>query len=512
MLTAGRCGSVGARIEPGFVCRVNRSLILLILTLVAAGCGQAAPATTDDPASSRLPAPTEPPAPVQPASPAEVETSARALAPEEPRPAAVAEAVYRPDDDRPVHDDVRLEQAGIRRYESRRLLLYSDIDPEKADGLPGLVDAVYDEWVAYFGELPPARDGSDFQITGYLIDDLDLFVAAGLVPENLPVFEHGRPKGREFWLHDQSLDYYRAHLLLHEATHCFMTALPRSDGPAWYMEGMAEHFAAHRMDEEGRPAFRILPASPDETPGFSRIDRIQEAVAADRFKPIDEVLELRPADFKGEQGYEWAWAACQFFDSHPRYRDRFRELHDPRLRPVFSKEFRRRFSAEAEQLRRDWALFAGTLCYGYEMEPAVLDLRPGAGLSTGGEVSIEIASDRGWQSSGVQVRAGERYEIVSEGTFTLADEPKPWLSDAGGISFDYAGGHPIGLLLAAVLTGDPAAETDPAGGLLSPIVAGRRATLTAPATGTLYLRINDGWNRLSDNRGRLEVSIRRVGD
>jgi len=83
--------------------------------------------------------------------------------------------VYRPDDLRQQHDDARLAEAGIRVYESERLKLYTDIDAEIARTLPPLMDAVYLAWVEYFGELPAARDGSPFQLTGYVIRDESLF-------------------------------------------------------------------------------------------------------------------------------------------------------------------------------------------------------------------------------------------------------------------------------------------------------------------------------------------------
>ncbi len=128
--------------------------------------------------------------------------------------------------------------------------------------------ALYEDLIAYFGELPPARDGSEWQITGYLMRDPERFTAAGLVPSSLPPFHHGLNRRRRFWMHEQSLDYYNEHLLLHEAIHCFMTTLPVPSGPAWYMEGMAEHFATHRTFPGGNVEFGIIPATPDETPGF----------------------------------------------------------------------------------------------------------------------------------------------------------------------------------------------------------------------------------------------------
>src|SRR5690606_6740812 len=66
--------------------------------------------------------------------------------------------LLRASDDRPRHDDEKLAALGIRRYSSTRLILYSDVAPEKVRALPALMDRAYDAWVEYFGPLPPNRE------------------------------------------------------------------------------------------------------------------------------------------------------------------------------------------------------------------------------------------------------------------------------------------------------------------------------------------------------------------
>lgn len=56
--------------------------------------------------------------------------------------------------------------------------------------------------------------------------EADRFRAANMLRDDVPAFEHGRHIGLEFWMNEQEFDYYREHLLLHEATHCFLTAVP----------------------------------------------------------------------------------------------------------------------------------------------------------------------------------------------------------------------------------------------------------------------------------------------
>ena len=151
-------------------------------------------------------------------------------------------------DARPQHDDARLASVGIHAYESAHLKLYTDLEPELARPLPPLVDKAFAALAEYFGPLPQTGRNTPYQLTGYLIVERDRFQAAGLLPEELPQFFHGRYRGREFWLNDQTQDYYRRHLLIHEVVHGYMTAEPGPKPPRWYMEGMAELFGTHRIN------------------------------------------------------------------------------------------------------------------------------------------------------------------------------------------------------------------------------------------------------------------------
>jgi hypothetical protein len=421
-----------------------------------------------------------------------------------------AERVYRPDDDRPRHDDAALERAGIHRYESKRLVLYTDIDRDKAVRLPPLVDALYGELTSYFGPLPPQRDGGDWQITGYVMRDMKLFEAAGVVPSNLPTFEHGLNRRRRFWMREQSLDHYLEHLLLHEATHCFMTTLPVPRAPTWYMEGMAEHFAAHRRTPDGGVQFRILPQTPDETAGFDRITLIRKEVDAGRAESLDEVFAIPDDKYIESIPYAWAWALCHFLDAQPEYHERFKELGDPHLGKRFRDEFDARFANENATLRLQWQLFAHALCYGYQLDRAVLDFEKGRGTPDH-DSEVHVRADRGWQATGLRLEANAKYNVTSTGEFSLCETPKPWPSDANGITLDYANGRPLGRLLAAVLP-DDLASPNAAASFLEPIDVGSRGTVSSPVGGTLYLRLNDGWDRLSDNRGEIAVHVKPIDD
>ena len=480
---------------------------LFVLPFALVGCGDAAPAPADPGVTVRVaPAPggvgAGPPVP-----------AARG----EPPPAPVV----RPPDDRTPPDDARLTAAGLHRSDGRHVAVVTDLPADETGDLPPLIDAAHAAWVDYFGPLPPDRAGTAFASTGFVMEEPDRFRAAGLLPGDLPPFLNGRQRGREWWLYAPREPYFLRSLAVHEATHAFMTALPGTVGPLWYMEGTAELFAAHRPagrsdDGSAGPRFRIIPDDPDAVPGWGRIEQVRAEVAASGPRSIRDVRGLGEGDFLNDPSYAWAWAVCAFLDGHPRWGPRFRALGDPPLRKEFAAAFDRAFAPDATDVLSEWPVFAGNLCYGFDRDAAAIDFRPGTPLSLGESRGCEVAADRGWQSTGVSVRAGERVRLTAAGRFTLADGPVPWESTAAGITYTYAAGRPLGELHAAVRA-DPTApgfaddfarqcsllETTPVGGAAD---AGG-TDYVAPFTGTIYLRVNDFWDGPGDNRGAPTVTV-----
>ena len=106
------------------------------------------------------------------------------------------------------------------------------------------------------------------------------------------------------------------------------------------------------------------------------------------------------------------------------------------------------------------------------------------------------------------VHAGTEYEVSATGEVSLANVPKPWISQPQGISIVYSEGRPIGQLLAAIHRepAEPKAEES----MLNQIVVGRGTRFVATTTGTLYFRINDHWNSLADNDAHYRVTVREL--
>src|SRR5262249_11407676 len=138
----------------------------------------------------------------------------------------------------------------------------------------------------------------------------------------------------------------------------------------------------------------------------------------------------------------------------------------------------------------------------------VLELRAGRPLENGKTSQVDIAADRGWQSSGTVVEQGKTYRISAEGRFVLAQRPKPWESEPDGISIRYQQGLPLGMLVAAV-RGETLSDRPPYSTMLEVVPVGRRRDITPSVSGTLHLRLNDNWGELADNNGSVHVTIER---
>lgn len=437
--------------------------------------------------------------------------------------AALAESPATPDLPRRL-DDRQIESSGIRKLTSKHLILVTDVpsSPE-VDRLPQVFDAAVPQWAAYFGV--DEQKTAHWQARAYLIGDRRRFESLGLMPPGRADFVNGISMGAELWLHDQPTAYYRRHLLLHEGTHVFMASFLGSCGPGWFMEGTAELFATHRLNEQtGALALRIMPASREEVPMLGRIKLIRDAVAAGKLLAFPAVMQIDNRQQLGNEAYAWCWAAAKFLDSHPRYRDRFRALSKSVLDPKFNDIVRREYDADWPNLTAEWLAYITTLDHGYDFKRMAIDFQSGKPLGAGlgeaasaaGRARAQIAADRGWQSTGVELQAGRTYRITASGRYQIViekdgDKTRPWPCEPGGVTIEYHDGHPLGMLLGAVVPNREITPTTPMS-FAHPIALGLQATITPESSGKLYLRVNDSAAKLDDNQGKITISIEQVKD
>jgi len=404
----------------------------------------------------------------------------------------------------PGVDESRIGAAGIRKLESKHLTLYTDLPADaEVDQLPAIFDQAVPQWADALG-VDRSRT-SDWRMRAYLIQDRARFDAVGLMPPGNDGFRHGFTLGHELWLYEQPTPYYRRHLLLHEGTHAFMATQLGRCGPGWFMEGMAELLATHRLDRaSGKLVLRHLPTSRSEVPMLGRIKLVQDAFADHQALTLPAVLATDNRKFLDNKAYAWCWAAARLLDDHPRYRERFRSLLAHVRDPAFNTRVRDLFADDWDELSIEWQNFVATLDHGHDIQRTAIDFQPGKPIA--GSETVDLRVDRGWQSSQLLLKSGETYRILASGRYQIsADEAGPWWCEPGGVSLEYHRGNPLGVLLGAI---------DPGGGkrsraahFLEPWVLGLETTVRPQHDGTLYLSVNDSPGRLGDNDGTLRVTI-----
>jgi hypothetical protein len=296
-----------------------------------------------------------------------------------------------------------------------------------------------------------------------------------------------------------------------------MTAVTHSmQRSAWYMEGMAELFATHRIDSEGRARFRVLPHDREQFANLGRIRLIEDEVRKSGPRELLTVMKLAPDDFLTNPPYAWAWAACQFLDGHPRYHEPFRKVGRVVVTGVPADDADGLFSNNYLDLAEEWLLFAANLRHGYDQERAAIDFRFGKRLKSEDTAKVTIMADRGWQSSGVYVAKGEEITISASGQFVIAKsavdaeekDDASWLCEPQGVSIRYHAGEPLGKLVAVIRSNE--APRDAHSTMLDVIPIGREGRFVADFAGTIYLRLNDAWNELGDNSGEVQVELSEI--
>jgi len=396
-------------------------------------------------------------------------------------------------------------ESPIRRLPGKHITLITDLPPAEAiDELPAVFDKALPQYCAYFG-VSPSRC-ADWHATGCLMKDKAVFRRLGLLPEGTPPFQNGYSYNLDLWICDQSSDYYRRHLLLHEGVHSFMNTVLGGTGPPWYMEGMAELLGTHRW-KDGQLTLGYFPANRDEVPMWGRIKIVRDAFAARHAKRFADVLSYDPRTQPGNEPYGWCWAVAAFLDGHPRYQARFRKLPQWVRQPNFTDHFQRLMGPDWSRLAEEWQVFVADLEYGYDFTRTAIDFTPGQPLPPSGS-RITIRADRGWQNAGVILEAGVKYRLRAAGRYQVADKPQTWWCEPNGVSIRYYRGRPLGILL-AVVRPDPAAPGPSP--WLAPLPVGLGDELAPKHSGTLFLRINDSAAELDDNAGTLAVEVKGEG-
>jgi hypothetical protein len=407
----------------------------------------------------------------------------------------------------PKVDEKAAKALGIRKISSKHLDLYTDLPASPAvDELPKIFDLAVPQWCQYMDFDPAVAD--KWRLVGCLISksaERVKFEHADLVPAGLPKFPDGLQRGPRIWWYEQESDYFRRHLMLHEGTHAFFEAFCGGLGPSWYAEGMADMMGTHSWTG-GKLTLNILPPSKTEYPYWGRIKLVRDDVAAGVPRSLSSVIHVGNIPFGAIDTYSWSWGACVFFDHDPARRKAFRQLvrhvDDP-LERFAQRVFD--IGDDPGKLSEEWQVFASELDYGYDVARSAMVHKKDVHTPVPGD-NVEVAANRGWQSTGWQVKEGFKYQLTATGRYQVAKDSKPWISEPDGVTLRYVRGIPLGQLQAAISTTqkDDADSPTP---LLSPVRIGSGREWVAEYDGILYVRINDSPAERADNDGHCTVTI-----
>lgn len=408
----------------------------------------------------------------------------------------------------------RARRAGLRTLESRRLVLVTDRPQRDDDGvseLPAVFDQAFDTWCRHFRIAPETLP--TWRAFGCLVVDRERFRAAGLLPPEIPEFANGYCDRNRFWLLDQSNPAYRRHLLLHEGVHAFTLTARSLAAPTWYTEGIAEHLATHRLerDTQGDPRFvpTAIPRQAADVEQLGRIEQLRRLRIGREAPSLEDVFSTPPGDHRDLSAYAASWAAVTLLSGHPAHAETFARLEAGGLGPDLTARLAALPAWNAARAGRDFDAFTQELDYGYDLPRMAIDWAAGVALVRPEAIAVDPA--RGWQNTGLAVRAGAEITVSATGRYrigVLEDTPPGETtvleSEASGISLRWYRGRPIGRLLVAQWNAAPADGDRPRFEILA---AGPQATFRAVVDGPLYCRINEPPGALADNAGRLSVTL-----
>jgi hypothetical protein len=394
----------------------------------------------------------------------------------------------------------------LRIVQGKHIRLKSDGgSQESLTDLVESFDAAVPQW-KQFWKLPPGAL-ADWKVDAFVISDPQRFRDSGDLPAHLD-FPFGYAINSNVWVMRQKSDYYTRHLLLHEGVHALVINQFDGTGPSWYAEGMAEMLGAHRGQGK-QTLVDIVPESREVSPYWGRFKLLSQRQKDNRIPSIEMVLKY-PLDLRSDvESYGWSWVAVMLLTKYPEYRTAMLEAakNGSDRTIVFSKNLQHQLAAQWPIVRARWKMLAQTIDYGFDWSRERIDLSIKDELWNGRPIQIPIHADRGWQSTGVRFAPGMTLKISADGSCTLDDEPKPWVSEPPGVTIHYAKGRPLGQLLLCVLPNKTEERQ-----MLEPLrieAVESDLEIVIDKHCWVLLRINDYLGDMDNNQGGYSVTIRR---
>jgi hypothetical protein len=395
---------------------------------------------------------------------------------------------------------------GFKRWEQGRLTLITDLPiDDELRAWPEVLDQAIAAWTQQW--RLDASHSQSWRLTAYLIGDRKRFLESGLEAQ-IPSFEDGYQMRDTVFLIEQPSVYYRRHLFLHEATHWAMYRGFGGAGSPWYMEGMADLYGTHRWKDR-KLSLGIVPNSPTEVPQWGRFKRLKDMLSRDEVPTLKQIVSYSNDSVNRMDRYVWSWAACLFFANHPRYREAFAAASEPPLDYSMrvSQRLLQSLDASWPWVVAEWNGFLSDFDFGCDPSssmPLLEDTRWNT-IESGETIRCNVLATKGWQPTGIRVRAGQSLQITAEGScqIGIGSNGRQWTSEPQGVTVRYHAQQPLGRLMATIIPLPDGEQTR----LWQSTAIGRSADLTIESEGLLLLKINDTPGGLEDNHGSYQVAI-----
>lgn len=413
-----------------------------------------------------------------------------------------------------------VQAAGPRDYRSANFLVHTDLPADEADDLLKRLETMLALISKYWGK--PNKQ----TIEMFVVRDLDVWPPDSLEPAgresiaaqagitmttgsvNRQTGQLLAAKSRVYAIADRGVPQ-------HEAVHAYCHQTFGRAGPTWYAEGMAEMGHCWR---EGESRVHCLPI-------------IVKYLRSVEPKPLGAIVNSREQTGDSWQNYAWRWALCHLLANNPNYYDRFRPLGLGILTDQPDATFAKVYGSMAQEIAFEYLFFLEHFDLGYEVTLTAWDWKTKFRHATPKvPILCSVEAHRGWQASRLLVKAGEEFEVTAEGSWSLSvdgpelspfgvalpdqkpatekpatkkattkktskTEPLEELPSVWSYDSPFKPGQLVGVLFNDYELSEPFAI--PADG-----------SFVAPGEGQLFLRCEEAWNRLADNKGKVSLKFK----
>lgn len=408
------------------------------------------------------------------------------------------------------------QAAGPRDYRSANFLVHTDLPADEADDLLKRLETMLALISKYWGK--PNKQ----TIEMFVVRDLDVWPPDSLEPAGresiaaqagitMTSGSVNRQTGQLFAAKSRVYAIADRGVPQHEAVHAYCHQTFGRAGPTWYSEGMAEMGHCWR---EGESRVHCLPI-------------IVKYLRSVEPKPLGSIVNSRDQTGDSWQNYAWRWALCHLLANNPNYYDRFRPLGLGILADQPDATFAKVYGSMAQEIAFEYLFFLEHFDLGYEVTLTAWDWKTKFRHATPKvPILCSVEANRGWQASRLLVKAGEEFEVSAEGSWSLsADGPE--LSPFGVALPDQKAATTKKAATKKTSKTEPLEELPSVWRYDSPFKPGQLVgvlfndyelsepfaipadgSFVAPGEGQLFLRCEEAWNRLADNKGKVSLKFK----